>query len=220
MTSKGSDIAAEKRALRAQMRAMLASMSHAEASEASRLVCVGLEASPLLAPVRTVLAYAAIPGELDLGRWLERCLARGVRVCLPAIDWDRRTLEPAAIASLDAVAAVRHGVPEPVAGSPRVALQEMDAIVVPGLAFDSAGGRLGRGAGFYDRLLARLGSDRGMTGGQPVVIGACFAAQVCDRVPREAHDRAMDAIASESGVWHCAGGPGPGTRISGTPEAE
>lgn len=215
-------VARDKRALRERMRELLASMSGEEAALASARVCAALEATDLLAEARTVLAYAAIPGELDLAKWLAGCLGRGVRVCLPAIDWERRTLEPALVESLDRVAAVRHGVPEPLAGSPRVGLGELDAIVVPGLAFDSAGGRLGRGAGFYDRLLGRLqdecGNNRGRNGGQPVVIGACFDAQVCDTVPREPHDRLMDAIASESGVRLCAGGDGP--RSGGIPASE
>jgi 5-formyltetrahydrofolate cyclo-ligase len=64
---------------------------------------------------------------------------------------------------------------------------------VPGIAFDRAGGRLGRGAGFYDRGLTRV--DR-----RAVVFGVCFALQFVVRVPRETHDRGVEGVFCEHGL--------------------
>lgn len=199
-----SEIAREKRMLRVQMRERLAAITSEQAEAWSRQACAALAAFEPMRSARCVLGYAAIttgsPGELDVATALAGVLARGGQVCLPAIDWDARTMRPAAVDSLDSLIARRYGVPEPPAGSAMVELAEIDVILVPGLAFDSRGGRLGRGAGFYDRLLERVGDEVGIGGGQPVVIGVGFGLQLCDRVPMEPHDRRMDAIASETGV--------------------
>ncbi|MCA9516375.1 MAG: hypothetical protein KC635_15645 [Myxococcales bacterium] len=77
----------------------------------------------------------------------------------------------------------------PAAVAPLAALA---ALVVPGLAFDAAGGRLGQGGGFYDRLLGGLAT-------RPRLVGLAFAAQVVPSVPREAHDVLMDTVVTEGG---------------------
>ena len=69
-----------------------------------------------------------------------------------------------------------------------------DLILVPGLAFDRAGFRLGRGGGFYDRFLASLSEPR------PVLCGVCFSCQILPAVPREPHDSRMDYLLSDKGL--------------------
>ena len=87
----------------------------------------------------------------------------------------------------------RLGIDQPAADRPEVDPTELAAVVVPGRAFDRNGYRLGRGGGHYDRLLPRLGA------GTPVV-GVTVTARIVARLPREAHDRPMTHLATETGV--------------------
>lgn len=86
----------------------------------------------------------------------------------------------------------RFGYTQPVADAPSVADQNISAVLVPGLAFDRVGGRLGFGAGFYDRFLSRLAPE--------VLRIGVSDGFVVDRVPTDTHDVAMTHLASEAGV--------------------
>lgn len=82
------------------------------------------------------------------------------------------------------------GIIEPQAGEPCEA-SEIDVMVVPGVAFDRNGGRLGRGKGYYDRYISREGF-------RAECIGVCFDFQLFDELPTEPHDRAMDMVVSDN----------------------
>lgn len=99
----------------------------------------------------------------------------------------------------------RFGFLEPGAGSDPVPLDEVDVVLVPGMVFDRHGFRIGHGAGMYDRLLAELPVG-------VIRVGVAVDACVVDRLPREAHDRSVDWIATESGVRRC------GAELSATSE--
>jgi 5-formyltetrahydrofolate cyclo-ligase len=86
----------------------------------------------------------------------------------------------------------RYGVREPAASIPGEALGADVLILVPGVAFDLRGGRLGRGGGVWDRALVE-------THGAPV-FGVGYDLQIVDRVPGEAHDRPVDALLTETGI--------------------
>jgi 5-formyltetrahydrofolate cyclo-ligase len=92
------------------------------------------------------------------------------------------------------------GVLEPSAGRGAERLGPGDVVVLPGLAFDRMGRRLGRGQGFHDRTFA-------VAGPTPLRIGACYAFQLVARVPHGSHDRKVDAIVTERGILWC-GSPG------------
>jgi len=83
-------------------------------------------------------------------------------------------------------------VPEPPAAAPAEALGPDTLVLVPGVAFDAEGGRLGRGGGAWDRALA---DSRGA-----VIFGVGYEMQVVERVPREAHDRPMQALVTEAAI--------------------
>ena len=95
----------------------------------------------------------------------------------------------------------RYGLREPVAGCRAVTLQEVDVVLLPGLGWDRFGGRLGRGAGFYDRLLAEPG-----WGG--FRCGLFFAAQEFPRIPVDPWDVPLHAVVTEEEVWRLSAGEG------------
>ena len=80
-----------------------------------------------------------------------------------------------------------YGILEPV-GEPFTNYHDIDVAIIPGMAFDLAGNRMGRGKGFYDRLLPKLADAR--------KIGICFSFQLLEHIPTEAHDCPMDIIVS------------------------
>lgn len=155
---------------------------------------------PELAHARTVAAYVSVGSEPGTLALLDALRARGVRVLLPVLlpdnDLDWGVYEGEA-----SLARVRHGgrmeLREP-AGE-RLgpdAVTDADAVLLPGLAVDGRGMRLGRGGGSYDRVLARL--DR--AGADPALVVLLYDTEVVDRVPEEEHDRPVHAVVTPSGV--------------------
>ncbi|MET9828495.1 5-formyltetrahydrofolate cyclo-ligase [Streptomyces sp. NPDC006385] len=153
-----------------------------------------------LAHARTVAAYVSVgsePGTLTL---LDALRARGVRVLLPALLPDN-DLDWGAYAGEGSLARVRHGSKmalfEPT--GERLgpdAVTEADVVLLPGLAVDARGMRLGRGGGSYDRVLARL--ER--AGARPSLVVLLYDSEVVEHVPEEAHDRPVHAAVTPSGV--------------------
>lgn len=195
------DPTAEKQALRQRMRRIVRSIPPEEAAARSLRLCERLEVAPPLAVARCALLTLAIPWEADLLPLGERLLKRGCEVCVPRVDWSARAMTPVRVASLtDGFIEGRFGVREPAEGEV-VEVERLDAVLVPGLAFDAAGGRLGRGAGFFDRLLERVRRAK-----RAWICGAGFEEQLVDRVPVEPHDVPLDAVATEERLLHCGGG--------------
>jgi 5-formyltetrahydrofolate cyclo-ligase len=115
---------------------------------------------------------------------------------LPTLRGSDGALRFAAIERWEDVRPGRYGVPEPRDAHDSRALERSDLVMVPGLAFDSDGRRVGTGAGYYDRTFP-VGTPA------PFLVGLAFDFQRVDRVPAAAHDRAVDALVTEAGIWRC-----------------
>lgn len=186
------DTPAAKRALRREMRAALAELDAAEAQRAGEGIADALARDVRFAKAGRVALFVAIAGEPATRPVFESLAARGVVRLLPRIVDEG--LEFARVERWDELADGPFGIPAPPATAAATPLESRDWALVPGLAFDAAGGRLGRGRGYYDRAFA------GASG--PVLVGVGFARQLVARVPCDSRDRAMDAIVTEDGlVW-------------------
>ncbi|WP_374195814.1 5-formyltetrahydrofolate cyclo-ligase [Streptomyces sp. ISL-24] len=155
---------------------------------------------PELAHARTVAAYVSVGSEPGTLALLDALRARGVRVLLPALLPDN-DLDWGAYSGEDSLARVQHGgtmaLFEP-AGE-RLgpdAVTDADVVLLPGLAVDARGMRLGRGGGSYDRVLARL--ER--AGARPALVVLLYDSEVVERVPEEPHDRPVHAVVTPSAV--------------------
>ncbi|HZJ49823.1 MAG TPA: 5-formyltetrahydrofolate cyclo-ligase [Actinomycetota bacterium] len=162
---------------------------------ASQAACERLLTMPEVAAARTVALYSALGPEADASVALPLLLERDIAVMFPRVVGELLEFAPAS--SLDEFHAGFRGVLEP--ESVPIDASEIDVIVVPGVAFDRAGGRLGQGGGHYDRTLAQLGS-------KPFRVGFCFSCQIVDKVPREAHDELLDALVTEDDTAYIDGG--------------
>ena len=147
-------------------------------------VCAALERWLADHPVHRIAVFAALPGEVDLAEWIarhpERCWV------YPRVAGATLTLHAVADPAAGLLAGA-FGIREPSPALAQIAVGRIDAFVCPGLAFDARGGRLGRGRGFYDRLLAGIRPDA-------VKIGVCFAAQMVPDTFGEPHDVRMDQV--------------------------
>jgi len=177
-----------KAELRSRMRAARAALPPAARLAAAAAVAETLGALDELGGAGPVLLYAAIGDELAVDQAIEALLARGVAVCLPRVDGDAVDVVP--IQGLDGLVPGWRGVREPPPGAAAIPPGALRAAVVPGLAFDAQGNRLGYGGGHFDRLLAQLDPAA-------VVIGVAYDLQVVDALPAEAHDRPVRVVVTE-----------------------
>jgi 5-formyltetrahydrofolate cyclo-ligase len=144
------------------------------------------------AAASTVLLTLPFGSEWDSMWLLITALERGKTVVLPRVNAVARTLELCRLSepSSDIVPGYR-GIPEPQPHCTLVAADAIDWVLVPGVAFDIAGHRLGYGGGYYDRLLPQLRSDAARVAGG-------YEIQLVDRVPTAPHDMPVQALATES----------------------
>ena len=175
-----------KQALRTQVRGRLAGLSPQYRAAAAAQVVVSLASRPEWARASNVLLFAPLPDELDLWPLVELALSAGKMVALPAFI--PRTSGYAARQIIDVVKDIvpgKFGVREPADGCVEVPLNQLDLVLVPGIAFDARGGRLGRGKGFYDRLLVSVRGTK---------CGVAFDEQLVDAVPVGPHDIRLNCI--------------------------
>ncbi|MEK7782114.1 MAG: 5-formyltetrahydrofolate cyclo-ligase [Verrucomicrobiota bacterium] len=179
-----------KVSLREQVRLRLKTISAAERAAASQSLCVRLREQHTWAAAQSLLLFAPLADEPDVWPLLEVALAAGKIVALPSFITGtntytaRRIIDPAR----DLVIG-KFGIREGADLSPEMELNQLDLVLVPGVAFDSHGRRLGRGKGFYDRLLAGVRGTK---------CGVAFDEQLVDAVPVGPLDIPLNCILTPS----------------------
>lgn len=171
----------DKVSLRRIIREKKAAMSEQQKALASDAVASALEALPSFRGAGTVLAYWSMSDELDIRDFILRW-SRHKRMVLPVVVGDALELR---VFSEDGLVPGYRGIMEPGPSCPLVDPSEVDLALVPGMAFDPSGRRMGRGGGFYDRLLPVLDCPK---------LGLCYPCQLVDEVPVEDHDVTVDAV--------------------------
>ena len=184
--------ALSKTSVRQQIRQALVALSPAERSSLSLKVGEILRNQPAWREANFILGFAPLSDEPDVMPLLEECWASNKRVALPRYDSGSSVYTACAVSARNEIRLGNFGVLEPGAGCPLVPLNQLDFILVPGVAFDLAGRRLGRGKGFYDRLLAEVRGHK---------CGVAFDAQIVAHLPEEPHDIRVDSILTPT-RWH------------------
>lgn len=188
-------LASEKKALRATMRQRLDAIPVGRRTDAERRACSRFQSSVYFACARSIMLYAPTDDEFDIAPALLGALASDRVVCLPRVDWDRGTMTPCVISAYPGGLVIgRHGIPQPPPDARPVHPSDLDLVVAPAIAFDLRAGRLGRGAGFYDRFLA----DPHFTG---LAVGVAIEEQIVEQVPMRTDadfpDEHMDAVITD-----------------------
>lgn len=166
-------------------------LTERERTERSRVICA--RAMELISgrcePGAMVAVYANKGSEVETAALDEALRAGGFRVVYPRVVDASRALLFFEV-EIAALVATRWGLREPAADGVPVVIEEIAAFVIPGLAFDRAGGRVGWGKGHYDATLAARRDGA-------LMIGLAFECQLVESVPRESHDVALDAVITE-----------------------
>ncbi len=189
---QGAALREAKRALRQRVLAERAALPAAVRAAASAAIAGRMRARPDFVAARGVLVTLPFRNEWDTRALVRAALDAGKTVAAPRVDDQTRMLELHALVDPERdVGPSRQGIPEPLSHCPPIARDAIDFVVVPGIAFDPEGHRLGYGGGYYDRLLPLLSPRAARVAG-------AFDLQILPRVPFGPYDIPVDAIVTES----------------------
>lgn len=173
-------------------------MPAVERSAASAAIVRTLEAMPAYAGARVVMLYVSFGSEVETGSLIAAALAAGKKVAVPKVLKREGALVPSALQdpAKDLVAGA-YGILEPKAETLRpVRPTSLDLIVVPGVAFDLQGHRIGYGGGYYDRFLPTVAATA-------VTVALAFESQLFPLLPAEPYDRRVDHVVTEKRLIDC-----------------
>lgn len=174
--------------LRAQMRMLRRNYPPERQREDAQRVFARVQTLEAYQSAQTVMAYMAARGELSVQATIDDVLASGRRLALPRCE-GTGVMTARWVKSMDDLAPGAYGLLEPKERCGEIPPQEIDLALVPGVAFDRAGRRVGQGGGYYDRFLPRTRALR---------MGICHDFALLERIETQAHDQRMDALATPS----------------------
>ena len=191
------DLEQAKRSMRDATRRALVQVRPDQVRGWSDAIVRNILRSDLYGSAGTLMAFLPIQAEPDLSALCRAALKAGKTLCLPRVDWTAGTMAAVRVVDLDGgLIAGKMGILEP-AGGEVVRPSDLDLILVPGLAFDEQGRRLGRGGGHYDRFLGGLLSAR---------VGVAFEVQLAPEVPAGPRDEPVHAIVTERRIIQAGAG--------------
>lgn len=180
-----------KQQIRKEVAAKRQALSEAFKQTTSATIAERLSRSALFKDAATVALYMYFGGEVRLDELFPICWAAGKRTCIPVYNERLKQYDMAVITEHTEFREGHYGIREPVSPT-LIAMQDIDLMAVPGVAFDDKGNRLGRGGGFYDRMLSGFEGAR---------IAVAFNFQIYDQIPTEPHDLPMDGLISETATF-------------------
>jgi 5-formyltetrahydrofolate cyclo-ligase len=194
--SEGNDIKERKARVRTTVVEALNHLTIEQRALAAANSCTRLAATPEWINARSILGFAPMSGEINIWPLMLDAMVRGVQLALPRFDRATRTYAPCIVSDLKDLEPGYFGIREPGPHCVTLPTNLLDLILVPGVAFDAMGHRLGRGKGYYDRLLATWPG---------VTCGVAYDEQIVDEVPVEAHDVKLDCILTPTRIIRARG---------------
>ena len=191
---------AMKQSLRQRIIAVRQQLADEERTRLSHAIAARIASLDAYRTAKTVLVYMNFGAEFAAGIFTQQALRDGKRVLLPKVNRSTNELDIYQVTDLQHdLAPGMWDISEPlVERCARVdALEEVDFILLPGVAFGRDGARLGYGGGFYDKLLARLTH-------RPALVAGAYAMQIVEGIPQEANDRKVEWLVTENETIHCA----------------
>lgn len=189
------DLRAEKKALRSKIIAARRKLTDNYRQRASNRMMTVFCALPDFKEPRKVLCYASMADEVQIRPLMEKWLSMGVTVALPHIT-GKGQMEAVSFTDVDSLVEGEYGILTPdLEKGEIIPPDELDLIIVPGIAYDTRGERLGMGGGFYDAYLARATKAKR--------IALAFSCQLVAKIPMEAHDVLVHKIITEQGIYNC-----------------
>lgn len=188
------DVAAEKERLRRRILHLREQQSPREVETKSLKITETLTQLPEYRKARVIASYVDKGNEVQTRPLIRKALASRKKVLVPIVNKERRNLDFSEIKSLDELVPGAFDIPEPKPDLRRLTdLETMEVVLVPGIAWDFDGYRVGWGKGYFDTVLKRL-PDKSLA------VGLAFDLQVVDRVPRAQFDLPVDMVVTETKV--------------------
>ena len=189
-----------KKTVRQNAQDILASLDEEQRHTAAVAACSKLKSTMYWGKVRSILAYLAFGAELDADAVIQAALDEGKNVYVPRISGDQMSFHR--VTSLDEPFEKGvFGIREPKSSSPQwnlISSPGPTLVLVPGLAFDKYGARLGRGGGYYDRFISRIRTEAAAKRAQPpLCIGYAYSNLIIDNVPTEDFDHIIDGLVTD-----------------------
>jgi 5-formyltetrahydrofolate cyclo-ligase len=180
----------EKKAIRRENQVARDALSSDERRHLSAKIRDRLFALPMVVDARKIMLFLAFGSEVDTWLILDQAVVLGKEVVAPVCMPESKGLALYPISSRDEARPGHWGILEPKQVGEPVSPSTIDVVIVPGIAFDLQGNRVGYGGGYYDRFLSQVA--------KAWKIGVCYDLQLLCRVPREEHDVSVDALVTES----------------------
>lgn len=197
MSVVADDTRREKELLRQRLRLARRGLSAAAISTLSREICRHVCQWPVFLRAATVMSFMSLADEVDTACINEAILYQGKTLCIPYLPGPQGVMEPAVIADpAGDTKRGRYGLRVPREDRLRLlSPRQLDLLLVPGVAFDRQGHRLGMGGGYYDRFIPRLAGA--------ITVGVGFSLQMVAHVPTEKWDKPLHYVVSEQGLCRC-----------------
>jgi len=185
----------DKKTMRKELLEKRKALTEEQRREYEETILRHLTEMPEVQEAKVLLLYLDFRGEVSSEGMIRWGIEQGKTVCAPVTVVDERRLIPVRIETAGEYDVGAYGIREPkMRDELVVGVEEIDAVILPGVGFDRKGGRLGYGGGYYDRFLPRLRPDAKK-------IAVAYEVQVIKAVPMEEHDTILDAVVTESGVY-------------------
>lgn len=185
-----------KKALRKDILARRRGLSAEILSEESARITEFLCTWPFFSSVQTIMIFLSMPDEVQTAHILKTALQSGKKVCVPLIGKKPGEMHAAELKKLDDLVTGKYGILTVRNDKVKIVEPEfIDLILVPGVAFDAKGRRLGMGAGYYDRFL--------LTARRAVWAGLCLSCQLVGNVPCEDYDLPLEYLVTAEGIITC-----------------
>lgn len=139
---------------------------------------------------KVIFIYIGYSSEINTSNFIKKFLKDNKVVCVPRTNYEGKYMEAVVINSLENLSKDKYGILEPDKDLNPIDIDNIDLVILPGLAFDNKGGRLGYGGGYYDKYLSNMSDD-------VVKIALCYDFQVVDNVPMEEHDICADLLITD-----------------------
>lgn len=183
----------QKKSLRSKMREIRNGMPCAVRAAYDRAIAEAVIAHPGYLRAKQVFVYAAMPWEVQTQRILQQTLDCGKILALPVCETDRHTMTFYRLDTLDELEVGAYRIPIPPISEERICVPDGDTLMIlPMMAYDRLGYRLGAGGGYYDRFLAQYPSVR--------TLGICYSDCTAESLPHDIYDRKMQACITENGT--------------------
>lgn len=184
----------EKSTLRSEMRANRLNLTDEEFVEKSKRIAEIILGMPQYKEAERIMAYLPLQGEVNIKHLFGPLWEAGKELYVPVCEGQDHGVMQAALYKKKSITTItKQKVEEPVFAR-YIDPEDLDLLLIPGLAFDRQGHRLGYGGGYYDRFFHRLSE-------KAVKIGVTFELQVFDEIPYETHDQFLDGLITEMGFY-------------------